>query len=269
MGKSENSNGAKDKTNNKSARGDSGPPAEVVSCKSCPLRALAAFREFGPEELAFVQKFKQGELVVDAGATIFLEGEDSPHIYTVLEGWALRYRMLESGRRQVLNFALPGDLIGLQGALFGKMLHSAQALTTVRLCVFSRQRLWELYQKHSGLAFDMTWIASREESILAEHLTYVGQRNALERLAYIIMHVTERCRKLGMVEKDTLTTPMTQQDLGDAMGLSIVHTNKTLRRLAATGAVEWRRGEIRIRDVQELARLANYERREKQQRPFI
>ena len=245
------------------------PTGQVIPCKACPLRALPAFRPFTAEELEFVQQFKMGELIVEAGSSIFLEGSDSPHVYTLLEGWALRYRMLESGRRQVLNFSLPGDLVGLQGALFGKMLHSVQALTPVRLCVFSRQRLWELYQKYSGLAFDLTWIASREESILAEHLTYVGQRNALERLAYIIMHMMERCRKLGLVKNDTLVAPVTQQDLGDAMGLSIVHTNKTLRRLVATGAIEWRRSEIIVRNSAELARLASYEKRETQPRPFV
>ncbi|HMN71340.1 MAG TPA: Crp/Fnr family transcriptional regulator [Rhodoblastus sp.] len=249
--------------------GNGAAAAPVVPCTACPLRKLTSFRAFSAEELDFVQSFKMGELVVDAGGPIFLEGSDSPHIYTVLDGWALRYRMLESGRRQVLNFALPGDLIGLQGALFGKMLHSVDAMTPVRLCVFSRQRLWELYQKHSGLAFDLTWIASREESILAEHLTYVGQRSALERLAYIIAYVMERCRKLGMVRNDTLATPITQQDLGDAMGLSIVHTNKSLRRLAATGAIEWKRGEIVVRNARELARLATYEPHETQSRPFI
>ncbi len=249
--------------------GNGAASAPVIPCKACPLRALKSFREFSAEELDFVQSFKMGELVVEAGGPVFLEGSDSPHIYTVLEGWALRYRMLESGSRQVLNFALPGDLIGLQGALFGKMLHSVDAMTPLRLCVFSRQRLWELYQKHSGLGFDITWIASREESILAEHLTYVGQRSALERLAYIIAYVMERGRKLGMVKNGKLATPITQQDLGDAMGLSIVHTNKSLRRLVATGAIEWKRGEIVVRDAAELSRLAAYEPHETQQRPFI
>ncbi|MFT4099269.1 MAG: Crp/Fnr family transcriptional regulator [Rhodoblastus sp.] len=249
--------------------GNGGAGAPVIPCKACPLRKLDSFREFNAEELDFVQSFKMGELVVEAGGPVFLEGSDSPHVYTVLEGWALRYRMLESGRRQVLNFALPGDLMGLQGALFGKMLHSVDAMTPLRLCVFSRQRLWELYQKHSGLAFDITWMASREESILAEHLTYVGQRSALERLAYIICYLMERGRKLGMVKNGKLSTPITQQDLGDAMGLSIVHTNKSLRRLAAMGAIEWKRGEIVVRDAGELNRLAAYERHETQQRPFI
>ena len=83
------------------------------------------------------------------------------------------------------------------------------------------------------------------------------------------MHVMERCRSLGLVVDDTLVTPITQQDLGDAMGLSIVHTNKTLRRLIATGAIEWRRGEIVVRNAAELIRLAEFERRKNQPRPFI
>lgn len=240
-----------------------------VACAQCPLRALPAFRKFTPAEAEFVQQFKTGELTVEAGSSIFHEGNDSPHLYTVLEGWAIRYRMLETGSRQVLNFALPGDFLGLQNVIFDKMLHSVQALTHVRLCVFSRQRLWELYERHSGLGFDLTWMASREESILADHLSYVGQRTALERLSYIIMHLIERGRKLGLVKNDVLVLPLTQQDLGDAMGLSIVHTNRTLRRLVATGAVEWRRNEVKVCSMEKLAELASYEKRERQLRPFI
>ena len=96
-------------------------------------------------------------------STVLVEGNHSAHLYTVLSGWGFRYKLLPDGRRQILNFVMPGDLIGLQGSLMGEMQHSVEALSPMLLCVFERDNLFELYRNHPGLAFDITWIASREE----------------------------------------------------------------------------------------------------------
>lgn len=233
------------------------------------MRQLATFRPFETEELAFVKSLKSGELVAEAGTTILLDGSNSPHLFTVLSGWAVRYKVLNEGRRQVLNFALPGDLLGLQASLFKEMQHSVDALTDVRLCVFPRQRIWELFKGYPGLAFDMTWLASREESMLADHLASVGQRSAYGRIAYIILHLFDRARRANLVRGNKLTLPVTQQELADAMGLSIVHTNKTLKRLRATGWITWSRQELTIRDEARLSELAEYQAVDQSPRPFI
>ncbi|TIU18403.1 MAG: cyclic nucleotide-binding domain-containing protein, partial [Mesorhizobium sp.] len=105
-------------------------------------------------ELAFISKFKKGELTVDKGATVLVEGSHSAHLYTVLSGWAFRYKLLQDGRRQILNYLMPGDLIGLQGSVMGEMQHSVEALSPMLLCVFERDNLHELYRNHPGLAYD-------------------------------------------------------------------------------------------------------------------
>ena len=112
------------------------PQRERVRCAECPLRALPTFRELSPAEAAFMEEFKRGELIVDPGATILLEESASPHVFTLLEGWAYRHKQIADGRLQVLNFALPGDLLGLQLAIMNEMQHTVTALTRVRLCVF-------------------------------------------------------------------------------------------------------------------------------------
>ncbi len=86
-------------------------------CTKCPLAATHGFRPFDKEQLDFVQGFKTGEFAVDPGTTILAEGSHSPHVYTVLSGWGFRYKLLEDGRRQILNFLLPGDFVGLQASL--------------------------------------------------------------------------------------------------------------------------------------------------------
>jgi CRP/FNR family transcriptional regulator, anaerobic regulatory protein len=243
--------------------------SHATPCHNCPLRKVPHFRAFEKAELAFVQSFKSGELAAQAGTTVLLDGNNSPHLFTVLKGWLVRYKSLPDGKRQVLNFAIPGDLLGLQSSLFDHMTHSVAALSDVTLCVFPRERIWELYKGYPGLAFDITWLASREESILAEHLVNVGQRPAFARIAYMIIYLFERARRAGLVDKNTLVLPVTQEHLADAMGLSIVHTNKTLQRLRATGWLSWRRQELIIYDRPKLMAIAEYDPVERPMRPFL
>ena len=146
----------------------------ITPCAQCPLRGRKALRDFSADELAFVQAFKSDEITITAGTTFLRHGTRNEHLFTVLNGWAFRYKMLDDGRRQILNYALPSDLIGLQGSLMEEMEHSVEALTDLRLCVFPRERLWDLYSKFPSLAFDVTWIAAREEHLIDEHLLSVG-----------------------------------------------------------------------------------------------
>jgi CRP/FNR family transcriptional regulator, anaerobic regulatory protein len=227
-------------------------------CGHCPLRKLAAFRAFTDEELKFMETFKAGELVVDPGATILLDGSNSAHLFTVLSGWAFRFKTLEDGRRQILNFALPGDFIGLQGSIFDKMQHSVEALTATVLCVFPREKLWTLFQNHPGLAFDTTWLASREETMLDEHLLSLGQRRANERMAYLLLHLYRRAQQTGAGSKKKVEFPFTQQHLADALGFSIVHTNKTLKRLRSTGTFKWAGSQFEVTDEEKLIELAGH-----------
>src|SRR4029079_5635862 len=108
----------------------------ITPCEQCPLRKRSCLREFSAEELSFVKEFKVDELRVDPGASFLREGTRSEHLYTVLSGWAFRDKMLDHGRRQILNYALPADMVGLQGALMREMEHSVEALTPLTLCVF-------------------------------------------------------------------------------------------------------------------------------------
>ena len=142
------------------------------------MHAREIFRPFTKQELDFVARFKKGELTVDRGATVLAEGTRNPHLYTVLPGWGFRYKMLPDGRRQIVNYAMPGDLIGLQGSLMGEMEHSVEALSPMMLCVFERDELLTLYREHPELAYDVTWLASREECMLDENLLSVGRRTA-------------------------------------------------------------------------------------------
>jgi CRP/FNR family transcriptional regulator, anaerobic regulatory protein len=247
-------------------RGNNG---HVTSCEACPLRRRPGLREFTPEELAFVKEFKTDELRVDAGATFLREGTRSEHLYTVLNGWAFRYKMLDDGRRQILNYALPADMVGLQGAVMREMEHSVEALTPITLCVFPRQKLWDLYSRVPSLAFDLTWMAARAEQMLDEQLVSVGRRSAIERTAFVLLQIYERADESGLVENNVVQFPFTQQHLADTLGMSLVHTNKTLKRLLQSRAVRWEQRRFEIIDRAALQEIAGDTIRPRHPRPFI
>ena len=239
-----------------------------VPCEHCPLRALPYFREFKTDELRFVSSFKQGELSAAPGTMILAEGSHSAHLYTLLSGWAFRYKTLPDGRRQVLNYLVPGDLVGLQGSVIGEMEHSVEALSPVVLCVFQRDRLDELYSNHPGLAFDITWLASREERMLDDHLLSVGRRSALERAAYLIAFLYERGRASGLLQGASKQIPITQQHVADTLGLSIVHTNKTLKKLADRKLIRWLDRACEVLDRGKLGQVAGWTEYSEARRPF-
>ncbi|HZD89741.1 MAG TPA: Crp/Fnr family transcriptional regulator [Pseudolabrys sp.] len=249
--------------------GHNRPSGPSISCVQCPLRLRPALREFSDDELDYVRHLKTDELHVDPGISFLREGTRSDCLYTLLSGWAFRYKMLEDGRRQILNYALPGDLIGLQGALMKEMEHSVEALTPLKLCMFPRNKMWDLYSKLPSLAFDITWLAAREEQLIDENLVSIGRRTALERTAYLLLHLFVRAEDAALTAGDTIQFPFTQQHVADTLGMSLVHTNKTLKRLMATGAVRWKDRRFTLLDRPALEEIAGDDGRQQRPRPFI
>ncbi len=226
-----------------------------IPCERCPLRRCEYFIPMTDDELAFMHRFKAGELSIDAGTTILMEGSNSPQVFTVLSGMGTRYKTLEDGRRQVINFLFPGDFIGLQAGIMGEMKHSVDASTRMVLCVFNRADLWNMFKAHPARAYDLTWIAAVEEHFLGETLAALGQRTAGQRIAWALLRIHHRLRAVGLEKAGAVPLAFRQQDLADALGLSLVHTNKTLMHLRKVGLARWSDGQL---DIQDRARLADY-----------
>ena len=209
----------------------------LTPCHACPLRELPIFKKRSDEEIDFIQSFKAGEQHAPAGTMILEENQHATRLFTVLSGWVFRFRTLEGSRRQIINFGLPGDFLGLQATLDDMMSHGIETLTNVTVCHFERDRLWELYKSHPRLAFDMTWLAAQQERSFEEQLLTLGQRTAFERVAYLLWHLFDRGRHVGLVKDNTLELPIRQQHIADTLGLSLVHTNKTLQKIREDGAI--------------------------------
>lgn len=240
-----------------------------VPCFECALRRTGAFKPINDLELAFINEMKRDHLVIPPGGEIIAAGAEQAELYTLYAGWAIRCKTLPDGRRQILNILLPGDLIGLQGAMFEAAAYSVEALTEVQLCLLPRRKVWSLFENMPELAFDVTWLGSREESIVDENLTSAGQRTAAERIAALIIQLYKRLDVLGMVINGAMPFPLTQQHIADALGLSLVHTNKSLAKLRKLGMFSQSNGTLLLSNPKAMESLAQYFDEEAARRPLI
>ncbi|NMM80241.1 Crp/Fnr family transcriptional regulator [Acidovorax sp. SRB_14] len=231
------------------------PPRD---CADCRLRRNDAFTAVTPQQLAFIESFRSGTVAVPAGAAVIREHVSNGKLFTLYAGWAFRYKTLSDGRRQILNFVLPGDLVGLQQEFGDDAAHGVEAVTDCALCVFAGERLWDLFRAEPRLGYDITWLSARGESFVDENLLTAGQRNATERVAMLLIHLYRRLERIGLVEDASVPFPINQQHIADALGLSLVHTNKTLRRLAKLGLHEIAQGRLRLPNPRALERVAEY-----------
>ncbi len=240
-----------------------------VSCKACPLRSKPIFKTFSADTLSFMMTFKVGEMTVEAGTPLLNEGSSTPQLYTALSGMGLRYKTLENGHRQVISFVMPGDFIGLQAAVMGDMQHSVEATTDMVLCVFDRSSLWNLFRTEPQRAFDLTWIAAVEEHFLGETVVSLGQRTGPQRVAWALLRLFNHLNALDLSKGKTVPLPYRQQDLADSLGLSLVHTNKTLSGLRRANLAHWRDGELTVTNLKELARIASVDMEAEPMRPLV
>ncbi len=246
------------------------PPA----CVNCGLRKLDAFTPVTRDQLLYIEAFRSGTQQLDAGATVIYERSPNGKLFTLYSGWAFRYKTLSDGRRQILNFLLPGDFIGLQQEFADGSMHGVEAITDISLCVFPREGLLDLFGQYPSLGFDVTWLAAREEGMVDDALLSAGRRTAAESVAMLLMHLYRRVQRLGLEHQDdgngaSIDFPINQQHIADVLGLSLVHTNKTLRRLQKLGLHEIANGRLRLRNTRALERIADYYDRPPRRVPLL
>ena len=246
------------------------PPHQCARpCDGCALRSNPAFLPIAEDELRAIERFRVGTRTVAAGEALVAEHVRSPQLFTLYAGWAFRYKTLSDGRRQILSFLLPGDFIGLQDEFAEGQTHGIEAASEASFCVFERDQLWDLFHAQPKLGYDITWLAAREEKMLDDNLVTTGRRNAGERVAMLLMHLYRRAERVGMVRDGWVEFPFNQQHIADALGLSLVHTNKTLRRVQAMGLHKLEAGWLRILEPHALETLGDYYERPLRRVPLI
>jgi CRP-like cAMP-binding protein len=219
---------------------------------------MKLFLEATGEELELVQSLKRRELRLGIGESLIQEGQTAAPLHTLLQGWAFRYKTLSDGRRQILSFLLAGDFIGVRQMMDDAAAHGVETLTEAKFCVFQRDSLWELHRRSPKMGFNVTWLTAHDESMVDDTLLSVGRRSAEERIASLLILLFKRAATLQSdAGASGVAFPLTQLHLAIELGLSLVHSNKTLRKLERRGLHRIADGRLHLRDVKTMARLAD------------
>jgi CRP-like cAMP-binding protein len=217
------------------------------------VRRLNAFRPLSAEaSIAFEKAVRERVLRAPAGQDLVSEGEQADRVRVVLSGWLCRYKALEDGRRQIVNFILPGEFCDSYAYLLSRTDHSIGSLTPVVYSEIERERFEELIAGDRTLAEALWCETLADNSIQREWAVNIGRRVALERVAHLLCEIVERLRPVGLLEGKSCAFPVTQMDLADATGLSVVHLNRTLQELRASGLIVLRERMLTINDLDAL-----------------
>ncbi|MGA0594522.1 Crp/Fnr family transcriptional regulator [Enterovirga sp. CN4-39] len=187
-----------------------------------------------------------------ANQDIVREGDRPSQCCLVLEGFAFRYKIVSGDRRQILAFHVPGEIPDLMSLYLRTLDHSLASLTPARVGFLQHRVMRELMLRHPRLA-GLFWRETLiDASIFREWLTGVGRRRAPARIANFFCEMFVRLDVIGMASDNSVPLPITQEELGDALGLSAVHTNRTLQELRSKNLFSFEGGRLTVLDWEGL-----------------
>lgn len=202
--------------------------------------------------IGFVQKRYPAE------TTIVNQGEESDRIFVIESGWGCISHDLAGGQRQVLNFALKGDIV-LPQLYAGTALETFVAQTDLSVHEASTKTFALAVAKSSHIASLFLETLVHQRALVAQHLTNVGRRSALARTAHLLLELRTRLERVGAVASNGYACPLTQYDLADALGLTPIHVNRMLRELRERRLLEFRHGHVRVLDREGLTKFAEFD----------
>jgi len=211
------------------------------------------------EERAAILRLPMHVMQVRADQDIVREGDRPTRSFALLEGFACTYKTTDAGKRQITAFHIPGDIPDLQSLHLKTLDNSVQTITPCRVGFIQREDLRELCHAYPRLA-DAFWRETLiDGAVYREWVLNVGQREAYGRLAHLLCELMTRMRAVGLVQGHTCELPMTQSELGDALGLSTVHVNRTLQDLRGAGLITLKGGSLTVDDWDGLVRAAGFD----------
>jgi CRP-like cAMP-binding protein len=236
-------------------------PSDLSILKGPLIAKLSRFVDLTAREREHLEDIQADFVKVRAGIDIMTAGHAYRHVCVLNRGMAIRYKVLHDGRRQILSLVLPGDFVGLPGSLFDNCLYSIATLTEAVACSIPFTTLFDLFQRYPRLGTAMFWLAGHEAALYAEHLIRVGRQSAYERVAHLLLELLFRLQIVGFAADDhSYALPMTQELMADALGLSVPHVNRTLRRLREDGLIAIEGTRLICLDVTALARVSDFDR---------
>jgi CRP-like cAMP-binding protein len=234
-------------------------PGSQGSLAHTVVRRLNALRSLTEQAIATLEyAVLEGLHHAGPGEDLISEGDTVDSIRILLSGWLCRYKTLEDGRRQIVNFVVPGETCDVYAYLLSRMDHSIAAITPVTYGEIKRARLEKMVADDHSLAEAFWCETLLNNAIQREWATNLGRRTALERVAHLFCEIFERLRPVGLTDGNSCGLPVTQMDLADATGLSVVHLNRTLQELRAAGLIVLRDRMLTINDIEALKNAAMY-----------
>lgn len=220
---------------------------------------LNAFVGLGADERHAIAAITNVSKTINAHETIIREGSSSDRICLILSGLAYRYRYLSNGKRQIFGYLLPGDLCDTQFAICNTCDHNVGVLCSSQIAVVSPSDLAKIRAAFPKIERALSMIALVEAAILREWLLSVGQRDACQKLAHFFCELSERFKSGSYEASAGLSLPLTQVEIADTMGLTVVHVNRVLQRFRREGLLCWSRRHFNILNHERLAQIAEFD----------
>ncbi|MDX8538721.1 Crp/Fnr family transcriptional regulator [Mesorhizobium abyssinicae] len=186
------------------------------------------------------------------------QDDDDDTIFIVKSGWALLYRGLLDGERQIIDTPLWGDVVGLR-SVDGPRFASLASITELAVHEVSRKALVERILSGGNFGNRFACSLARANAILAEHLVNVGRRNAMSRTAHFLLELEERLSSVGLSAHGRYECPLTQHELADILGMTTVHVNRTLSELRKADLVSFKAGHVEVLNRKNLVKVAGFD----------
>lgn len=222
-------------------------------------RKLSAFVALSDKELVVLDRLHQQRRTFVAGRDLVHQGQTNQAAYILASGWVCSYKLQPDGSRQIVDFQIPGDFLGLRSVLLRTSDHSFEPIVDILAAEVRQVDLLEAFEQTPRLGAAILWATSRDEAMVVEHLVGVGRRDADRRMAHFLLELGARLALVGMGSKAGYACPLTQYHLADALGLSAVHVNRVLRQLREGGLATFQHGSVTINDHDRLVALAEFD----------
>lgn len=210
-------------------------------------------------EIASLASIFERDLSFRKREELIVRGSEFRNLCFVKDGYAIRYRLLRSGKRQILKLILPGDVIGIPVSFFDRSGSAVVAVSelTYAVCPFDSYIRLCYEQPQFGLV--LSWLAAEEAATYSEHIVNLGRRTPIERLAHLLLEIHSRLLEVGRADEASFDLPFSQEVMADALGLSVPHLNRVMQQLRAEQLITSNSRLIDLTDLAGLRRLAQYE----------
>lgn len=196
---------------------------------------------------------------VPAGQVLIPAGKELSHSVLLLNGWMARIKDLASGARQVTELQLPGDFVDLHGFTLKRLDHDVIAFSNCKVALVPHERLRQISATMPRLTRIFWFMTNVDAAITRELALSLGQRTAISRMAHLFCEIRCRLEVIRRVSDDSYEFPLTQRELSECLGLTVVHVNRTLQELRRRGLVELENKQLTIRDRKGLEALAEFD----------